>query len=70
MPKAEIKPLRPYTRRVEYTHDPGSLLQSPQSEENVMPAIVDAVRAYGTIGEIADVLRSVWGTYEEERSVL
>jgi len=41
-----------------------------QSEENMMPAIVDAVRAYGTIGEIADVLRSVWGTYEEERSVL
>ena len=41
-----------------------------QTEENVMPAIVDAVRAYGTIGEIADVLRSVWGTYEEEISVL
>ena len=31
-----------------------------------MPAILDAVRAYGTIGEIADVLRGVWGTYEEE----
>jgi methylmalonyl-CoA mutase N-terminal domain/subunit len=36
------------------------------SDENIMPAIVDAVRAYGTIGEIADVLRGVWGTYEEE----
>jgi methylmalonyl-CoA mutase N-terminal domain/subunit len=34
--------------------------------ENIMPAILDAVRAYGTIGEIADVLRGVWGTYEEE----
>jgi methylmalonyl-CoA mutase N-terminal domain/subunit len=41
-----------------------------QSEENVMPAMVDAVRAYGTIGEIADVLRRVWGTYEEDHSVL
>jgi len=37
-----------------------------KSDENIMPAIVDAVRAYGTIGEIADVLRGVWGTYEEE----
>jgi methylmalonyl-CoA mutase N-terminal domain/subunit len=41
-----------------------------KSDENIMPAIVDAVRAYGTIGEIADVLRGVWGTYEEESFVL
>jgi methylmalonyl-CoA mutase, N-terminal domain len=41
-----------------------------QSEENIMPAIVEAVRAYGTIGEIADVLRRVWGTYEEGPSVV
>ena len=41
-----------------------------KSNENIMPAIVDAVRAYGTIGEIADVLRGVWGTYEEESFAL
>ena len=41
-----------------------------KSDENIMPAIVDAVRAYGTIGEIADVLRRVWGTYEEESFAL
>ena len=41
-----------------------------KSHENIMPAIVDAVRAYGTIGEIADVLRGVWGTYEEESFAL
>lgn len=34
-------------------------------EENLMPFILDAVRAYGTIGEISDILRQVWGTYEE-----
>jgi methylmalonyl-CoA mutase N-terminal domain/subunit len=32
---------------------------------NVMPCILDAVRAYGTFGEISNVLRGVWGTYEE-----
>jgi methylmalonyl-CoA mutase N-terminal domain/subunit len=41
-----------------------------KSNENIMPAIVDAVRVYGTIGEIADVLRGVWGTYEEESFAL
>jgi methylmalonyl-CoA mutase N-terminal domain/subunit len=30
---------------------------------NVMPAIVDAVRAYATLGEIADAMRRVFGEY-------
>jgi methylmalonyl-CoA mutase N-terminal domain/subunit len=41
------------------------LHQAAQSDTNVMPFLLDAVRAYGTIGEISDVLRGVWGTYEE-----
>jgi methylmalonyl-CoA mutase N-terminal domain/subunit len=32
---------------------------------NLMPPILDAVRAYATIGEMCDVLREVWGEYEE-----
>jgi methylmalonyl-CoA mutase N-terminal domain/subunit len=47
-----------------------TLVNVAKSNENIMPAIVDAVRAYGTIGEIADVLRGVWGTYEEESFAL
>ena len=30
-----------------------------------MPPVVDAVRAYATLGEIADVLRGVFGEYRE-----
>jgi methylmalonyl-CoA mutase N-terminal domain/subunit len=30
-----------------------------------MPSIVDAVRAYATVGEVCDALRDVWGEYEE-----
>jgi methylmalonyl-CoA mutase N-terminal domain/subunit len=41
------------------------LERAAQQTDNVMFAILEAVRAYGTIGEISDVLRSVWGTYEE-----
>jgi methylmalonyl-CoA mutase, N-terminal domain len=32
---------------------------------NTMPAILDAVRAYATIGEMCDAMRAVWGEYEE-----
>ena len=30
-----------------------------------MPYILDAVRAYATLGEICDALRAVFGTYQE-----
>jgi methylmalonyl-CoA mutase N-terminal domain/subunit len=33
--------------------------------ENTMPYILDAVKAYATLGEITDVFRRVFGTYEE-----
>jgi len=32
---------------------------------NLMPPIIDAVRAYATVGEMCDALRQVWGEYEE-----
>jgi methylmalonyl-CoA mutase N-terminal domain/subunit len=31
----------------------------------LMPRILDAVRAYATLGEMCDALREVWGEYEE-----
>jgi methylmalonyl-CoA mutase N-terminal domain/subunit len=39
--------------------------QAAQSGKNTMPPILDAVRAYATIGEMCDALRHVWGEYEE-----
>lgn len=35
------------------------------TSDNLMPFILDAVRAYATLGETCDVLRQVFGTYEE-----
>jgi methylmalonyl-CoA mutase N-terminal domain/subunit len=35
------------------------------SDANTMRFIIDAVRAYATVGEICDALRDVYGTYEE-----
>ena len=33
---------------------------------NLMPSIIDAVKAYASLGEICDVFRSVWGQYRED----
>ena len=36
-----------------------------QGTENSMPYILEAVRAYATLGEIVGVMKDVFGTYEE-----
>ena len=41
------------------------LRDASAARENVMPPLVEAVRAYATIGEISDVWRDVYGIYEE-----
>jgi len=41
------------------------LKEVARSEENVMPAIIEAVRAQATLGEIADVFREIFGVYRE-----
>jgi methylmalonyl-CoA mutase N-terminal domain/subunit len=42
-----------------------SMRDTAASDGNLMPPILDAVRAYATVGEMCDVLRDVWGEYEE-----
>jgi methylmalonyl-CoA mutase N-terminal domain/subunit len=41
------------------------LRQTAKGKGNTMPAILDCVRAYATVGEMCDALRQVWGEYEE-----
>lgn len=36
-----------------------------QGTENTMPYILEAVRSYATLGEIMDVMKSVFGVYQE-----
>jgi methylmalonyl-CoA mutase N-terminal domain/subunit len=42
-----------------------ALRRAAEGTENTMPHILNAVRAYATIGEICDALREVFGTYTE-----
>jgi methylmalonyl-CoA mutase N-terminal domain/subunit len=41
------------------------LRKAAQLNENTMPATIEAVRAYATLGEICSALRDVYGIYEE-----
>ncbi|HXW57435.1 MAG TPA: methylmalonyl-CoA mutase family protein [Candidatus Cybelea sp.] len=42
-----------------------ALARAATGSENLMPYLYDAVKAYATLGEICDALRSVFGVYEE-----
>jgi methylmalonyl-CoA mutase N-terminal domain/subunit len=39
--------------------------EAAQNDLNLMPAIVEAARAYVTMGEMCDALRDVWGVWRE-----
>ena len=60
-----VQALRQSRDRIKLKQTLNTLRQAASEDENLMPYILDAVRAYGTFGEISDVLREVWGTYEE-----
>ena len=34
-----------------------------RSDENIKPVLIEAVKAYATVGEISDVFRDVFGEY-------
>jgi len=42
-----------------------ALKDAARSTDNVMPPIIEASRAYATLGEMCDALRDVFGEYEE-----
>jgi methylmalonyl-CoA mutase N-terminal domain/subunit len=59
-------------RRVRAERDPAAwaaamerLDAAARGEANVMPALIEAVHAYATVGELSDRLRSVWGEHRE-----
>jgi methylmalonyl-CoA mutase N-terminal domain/subunit len=41
------------------------MVEVSKTEDNMIPAMLDAVRAEATLGEICDALRAEWGEYRE-----
>jgi methylmalonyl-CoA mutase N-terminal domain/subunit len=46
-----------------------ALREAAEGDDNVMPYIVDAVKAYATVGEICGVMRDVFGEYRPGAAV-
>ncbi len=44
----------------------GEVRKAAEREENLVVPILEAVKAYATVGEICDILRKVWGDYSSE----
>jgi methylmalonyl-CoA mutase N-terminal domain/subunit len=43
----------------------GGIRDAARTGENLLPPMIQAVKASATLGEISDVLRDEWGTYDE-----
>lgn len=46
-----------------------ALQRAAEGRDNLMYPMLDAVRAYATLGEMCDALREVWGEYEEQPTI-
>jgi methylmalonyl-CoA mutase N-terminal domain/subunit len=65
-PEIQIEKLRKFKRERDNNKVAQALRNLEEvssSEENVMPAVMEAVRAYATIGEISNVWRTVYGVW-------
>jgi len=47
----------------------GKIDAAARGTENLMPRILEAVKAGATVGEISDVLRGVWGEHQETLTI-
>jgi methylmalonyl-CoA mutase N-terminal domain/subunit len=59
-------------RRVRAERDPAAweaamrrLEAAARGTDNLLPPIIEAVKAYATVGEIANRLRTTWGVHRE-----
>uniref|UniRef100_A0A832A046 Methylmalonyl-CoA mutase n=1 Tax=Desulfacinum infernum TaxID=35837 RepID=A0A832A046_9BACT len=66
---AKLKKLRAERDQATWKAALDRLREVSQSDENVMPAVIDAVKARATIGEICDVWREIFGEYRPKEFV-
>ncbi len=60
-----LRNLRAHRSGVEVARRLAALRTAAAGAENVMPCLIEAVKAYATLGEICDALRDVFGVYQE-----
>jgi methylmalonyl-CoA mutase, N-terminal domain len=62
---ARVRALRDRRDSAEVERTLARLKQGAERDENLMPLLIDASRAYVTMGEMCDALRETWGTWRE-----
>ncbi len=62
---ARVAALRERRDNTRVTRSLGDLKDAARGKDNLMPLILEASRAYATLGEMCDALREVFGEYEE-----
>jgi methylmalonyl-CoA mutase N-terminal domain/subunit len=60
-----LKTLRAKRDNAKTTAALRELERRAKTSENLLPAILTAVEAYATVGEISDAMRHVYGEYQE-----
>jgi methylmalonyl-CoA mutase N-terminal domain/subunit len=63
---ARLAEVRTRRDEAQLTRALDALARAAGSSDNLMPPLLDAVRAYATLGEMCHTLRQVWGEYVEE----
>src|SRR5262249_8821236 len=62
----KLAALRRRRNQTEVRNTLDALQRAAEGKVNTMPFLLDAVRAYATLGEVCDALRTVFGTYQEK----
>jgi len=62
---ARLHKLRAERSSAEVERRLNALRRAAEGSENLMPFIYDAVKAYATLGEVCEAMRTVFGAYEE-----
>lgn len=61
----KLEELRGRRDRNKYKRTMDILQDNARAGRNIIPAAIDAVKAYATLGEITDCLKEVYGTYKD-----
>jgi methylmalonyl-CoA mutase N-terminal domain/subunit len=62
---ARVQELRASRDQARWQGALGALRQAAVDQSNLMPPLIDAAKAYATVGEICNTLKAVFGEYEE-----
>jgi methylmalonyl-CoA mutase N-terminal domain/subunit len=65
MQKQKLVELRAKRDNAKVEETLSALKKACEGTENVMPYVLDAVKTYATLGEICDVMREVFGEYQQ-----